>query len=173
MSGSTARRAAITAATAYVHGTPLDYKETPATSVFGANVFSLTTMSAQLPKDIYRSVKRTVETGSTLEPRVADVVASAMKAWALDKGATHYAHVFYPLTGSSAEKHDSFLSPDGEGGAITEFAGKTLVQGEPDASSFPNGGIRSTQEARGYTAWDVTSPAYLLETANGVTLCIP
>jgi glutamine synthetase len=104
---------------------------------------------------------------------VADVVASAMKAWALAKGATHYAHVFYPLTGLSAEKHDSFLSPDGEGGAITEFAGKTLVQGEPDASSFPNGGIRSTGEARGYTAWDVTSPAYLLETANGVTLCIP
>jgi glutamine synthetase len=96
-----------------------------------------------------------------------------MKAWALAKGATHYAHVFYPLTGLSAEKHDSFLSPDGEGGAITEFAGKTLVQGEPDASSFPNGGIRSTGEARGYTAWDVTSPAYLLETANGVTLCIP
>ncbi|MEO8213466.1 MAG: glutamine synthetase III [Myxococcales bacterium] len=173
MSGSTARRAAITAATAYVPGTPLDYKETSATSVFGANVFSLATMSAQLPKDIFRSVKRTVETGSTLEPRVADVVASAMKAWALSKGATHYAHVFYPLTGFSAEKHDSFLSPDGEGGAITEFAGKTLVQGEPDASSFPNGGIRSTQEARGYTAWDVTSPAYLLETANGVTLCIP
>ena len=96
-----------------------------------------------------------------------------MKAWALAKGATHYAHVFYPLTGLSAAKQDSFLSPDGEGGAITEFAGKTLVQGEPDASSFPNGGIRATSEARGYTAWDVTSPAYLLETANGTTLCIP
>ena len=96
-----------------------------------------------------------------------------MKAWALGKGATHYAHVFYPLTGLSAEKHDSFLSPDGEGGAITEFAGKTLVQGEPDASSFPNGGIRATSEARGYTAWDVTSPAYLLESTNGTTLCIP
>ncbi|MBC8132875.1 MAG: glutamine synthetase III, partial [Deltaproteobacteria bacterium] len=141
--------------------------------LFGANVFSLSTMAAQLPKEIFRSVKRTIETGSALEPKVADVVASAMKAWALAKGATHYAHVFYPLTGLSAEKHDSFLSPDGEGGAITEFAGKTLVQGEPDASSFPNGGIRSTGEARGYTAWDVTSPAYLLETPNGVTLCIP
>jgi len=174
MSGSTARRAAITAATTFTQGgTPLDYKETSAASLFGSNVFSLATMSAQLPKEIYRSVKRTVETGSTLEPRVADVVASAMKAWALAKGATHYAHVFFPLTGLSAEKHDSFLSPDGQGGAITEFAGKTLVQGEPDASSFPNGGIRSTGEARGYTAWDVTSPAYLLETANGVTLCIP
>ena len=96
-----------------------------------------------------------------------------MKDWALAKGATHYAHVFYPLTGLSAEKHDSFLSPDGEGGAITEFSGKTLIQGEPDASSFPNGGIRATCEARGYTAWDVTSPAYILETANGSTLCIP
>ena len=91
----------------------------------------------------------------------------------MGKGATHYAHVFYPLTGFSAEKHDSFLSPDGEGGAMTEFAGKTLVQGEPDASSFPNGGIRATNEARGYTAWDVTSPAYLYETSSGTTLCIP
>ena len=96
-----------------------------------------------------------------------------MKDWAIAKGATHYAHVFYPLTGLTAEKHDSFLSPDGEGGAITEFAGKTLIQGEPDASSFPNGGIRATFEARGYTAWDVTSPAYILETPNGTTLCIP
>ena len=96
-----------------------------------------------------------------------------MKDWALSKGATHYAHVFYPLTGLTAEKHDSFLSPDGEGGAIAEFAGKTLIQGEPDASSFPNGGIRATFEARGYTAWDVTSPAYIIETPNGTTLCIP
>ena len=109
-------------------------------------------------------MKKTIETGAALDPRVADVVAAAMKAWALSKGATHYAHVFYPLTGLSAAKQDSFLSPDGEGGAITEFAGKTLVQGEPDASSFPNGGIRATIEARGYTAWDVTSPAYLMET---------
>ncbi len=96
-----------------------------------------------------------------------------MKDWAIEKGATHYAHVFYPLTGLTAEKHDSFLSPDGEGGAIAEFAGKTLIQGEPDASSFPNGGIRATFEARGYTAWDVTSPAYILENPNGTTLCIP
>ena len=173
MSGSTARRAAITAATTIKLGVPLDYKETPAQSLFGSNVFSLATMKAQLPKEIFRSIKRTIETGSPLEPRVADVVASTMKAWALAKGATHYAHVFYPLTGLSAEKHDSFLSPDGEGGAITEFSGKTLLQGEPDASSFPNGGIRSTNEARGYTAWDVTSPAYVLETSNGTTFCIP
>jgi glutamine synthetase len=174
MSGHTARRMAITAATNYKHaGLPLDYKETPAASLFGTNVFGLATMKTQLPKDIFRSVKRTIETGATLDPRVADVVAAAMKAWALSKGATHYAHVFYPLTGFSAAKEDSFLSPDGEGGAITEFAGKTLVQGEPDASSFPNGGIRGTSEARGYTAWDVTSPAYLFETVNGTTLCIP
>jgi glutamine synthetase len=174
MSGSTARRAAITAATSYKRsGVPLDYKETSATSLFGANVFGLATMKAQLPKDVFKSLKKTIETGSALEPHVADVVASAMKAWALSKGATHYAHIFYPLTGVTAEKHDSFLSPDGEGGAITEFAGKTLVQGEPDASSFPNGGIRATSEARGYTAWDVTSPAYLLETSDGTTLCIP
>ena len=174
MSGNTARRAAITAATSYKHaGTPLDYKETPAADLFGINVFGLSTMKAQLPKEIFRSIKKTIDTGSSLDPRVADVVAASMKAWALSKGATHYAHVFYPLTGLSAEKHDSFLSPDGEGGAITEFAGKTLTQGEPDASSFPNGGIRATNEARGYTAWDVTSPAYLIETANGITLCIP
>ena len=96
-----------------------------------------------------------------------------MKDWAIEKGATHYAHVFYPLTGLTAEKHDSFLSPDGDGGAMAEFAGKKLIQGEPDASSFPTGGIRATFEARGYTAWDVTSPAYILENPNGTTLCIP
>jgi glutamine synthetase len=174
MSGSTARRAAITAATSYKSsGTPLDYKESAAASLFGANVFGLATMKAALPKEVFKSVKSTIESGAPLDPRVADTVAAAMKAWALSKGATHYAHVFFPLTGLSAEKHDSFLSPDGEGGAITEFAGKTLTQGEPDASSFPNGGIRATNEARGYTAWDVTSPAYLTETANGTTLCIP
>ena len=174
MSGTTARRAAITAAANYQHpGAPLDYKETPAASLFGINVFGLATMKSMLPKDVFKSVKKTIDTGSTLDPKVADVVAGAMKAWALAKGATHYAHVFYPLTGVSAAKHDSFLSPDGEGGAITEFAGKTLVQGEPDASSFPNGGIRATSEARGYTAWDVTSPAYLIESPSGTTLCIP
>ena len=174
MSGSTVRRAAVVAATNNVqrHSTT-DFKSSPAESLFGANVFTLAVMKTVLPKEVFRSLKRTIETGSTLDPKVADVVASAMKAWAMGKGATHYAHVFYPLTGFSAEKHDSFLSPDGEGGAMTEFAGKTLVQGEPDASSFPSGGIRATSEARGYTAWDVTSPAYLVETSNGITLCIP
>jgi glutamine synthetase len=96
-----------------------------------------------------------------------------MKDWAIEKGATHYTHVFYPLTGSTAEKHDSFLAPDGNGSAMAEFSGAQLIQGEPDASSFPSGGIRQTFEARGYTAWDVTSPAYILENPNGTTLCIP
>jgi glutamine synthetase len=149
------------------------YMERSIQSLFGSNVFGLSTMKAHLPKDVFKSLKRTIDSGHTLDPKIADVVASAMKDWALSKGATHYAHVFYPLTGLTAEKHDSFLSPDGEGGAIMEFAGKTLVQGEPDASSFPNGGIRATFEARGYTAWDVTSPAYLFETTSGKTLCIP
>jgi glutamine synthetase len=174
MSGSTARQAAISAATSYKHaGPPLDYKESPAASLYGTNVFGLSTMKAMLPKEVFKAVKKTIDTGAPLSPAVADTVAAAMKAWALSKGATHYAHIFYPLTGLSAAKQDSFLSPDGEGGAITEFAGKTLVQGEPDASSFPNGGIRATSEARGYTAWDVSSPAYILETTNGTSLCIP
>jgi glutamine synthetase len=140
---------------------------------FGANVFGYPAMKNHLPKEVFRSLKKTIETGHHLDPKIADVVAAAMKDWALSKGATHYAHVFYPLTGLTAEKHDSFYNPDGEGGAIAEFSGKTLVQGEPDASSFPNGGIRATFEARGYTAWDVTSPAYLYESTSGSTLCIP
>ena len=130
-------------------------------------------MQKRLPKAVFKSVMATIEHGAPLDPVVADAVASAMKDWALEKGATHYAHVFYPLTGLTAEKHDSFLEPDGDGSALAEFAGKTLVQGEPDASSFPNGGLRNTFEARGYTGWDVTSPAYILENPNGNTLCIP
>ncbi len=154
------------------HTTP-NYMERSIQSLFGSNVFNFAAMKAHLPKDVFKSLKRTIDSGHTLDPKLADVVAAAMKDWAISRGATHYAHVFYPLTGLTAEKHDSFLSPDGEGGAIMEFAGKTLVQGEPDASSFPNGGIRATFEARGYTAWDVTSPAYLFETTSGKTLCIP
>lgn len=146
--------------------------ETPG-ELFGINVFSQSVMQQRLPKPAYESVLETIENNERLNQEVADVVASAMKDWALENGATHYAHVFYPLTGLTAEKHDSFLEPDGSGGAIAEFAGKTLIQGEPDASSFPNGGLRETFEARGYTAWDVTSNAYLLENANGKTLCIP
>jgi glutamine synthetase len=142
---------------------------TPET-LFGSEVFGAAAMKAHLPKHVYKSLKRTIETGELLDPQTADVVAAALKDWAVGKGATHYAHVFYPLTGATAEKHDSFLSPDFEGGALSEFSGKALMQGEPDASSFPHGGIRSTFEARGYTAWDVTSPAYVLD---GNTLCIP
>jgi glutamine synthetase len=174
MSGSAARLQAIEAVTSYKPiSEPLDFSEVSTSEIFGANVFSLPVMKSRLPKPVYKSVLSTVESGSVLDPGVADVVATAMKDWAIEKGATHYAHVFYPLTGSTAEKHDSFLSPDGQGGAVAEFAGKTLIQGEPDASSFPNGGIRATFEARGYTAWDVTSPAYILENPNGTTLCIP
>jgi glutamine synthetase len=141
--------------------------------VFGENVFSTAVMQQRLPKSVYKSVVATIEKGAKLDPAVADAVAAAMKDWALEKGATHYAHVFYPLTGLTAEKHDSFLEPVSDGAALAEFAGKTLVQGEPDASSFPSGGLRNTFEARGYTGWDVTSPAYILENPNGNTLCIP
>ena len=174
MSGSAARLQAIEAVTTYKPiSKPLSFSEVSADKLFGSNVFSKAVMKARLPKPVYQSLMRTIDSGSTLDPSIADAVASAMKDWAIEKGATHYAHVFYPLTGFTAEKHDSFLSPDGQGGALAEFAGKTLIQGEPDASSFPNGGIRATFEARGYTAWDVTSPAYILENPNGTTLCIP
>ncbi len=174
MSSSISRLQAITAASNFKSSsTPVTFRETFATELYGSNVFSPTVMKDCLPKTIYKSVMQTIESGAKLDATVADVVASAMKDWAIEKGATHYSHVFYPLTGVSAEKHDSFLSPDGLGGALAEFSGKTLIQGEPDASSFPSGGLRSTFEARGYTAWDVTSPAYILENPNGTTLCIP
>jgi glutamine synthetase len=124
------------------------------------------------PNDVIVIVSRN-QAGEKLDVTIADEVAVAMRDWAIEKGATHYAHVFYPLTGLTAEKHDSFLEPDGKGGALAEFSGKQLIKGEPDASSFPSGGIRATFEARGYTAWDVTSPAYILENPNGTTLCIP
>ena len=173
MSGSAARLDAIRAVKSYVPPAPSFAAHEAPGAIFGQNVFSRDVMQSRLPKAVFRSVVSTIDSGSPLDPSVADAVASAMKDWAMDRGATHYAHVFYPLTNRSAEKHDSFLEPDGEGSSIAEFAGKTLVQGEPDASSFPNGGLRSTYEARGYTAWDVTSPAYILENANGNTLCIP
>jgi glutamine synthetase len=140
------------------------------TKVFGSDVFGYAAMEQHLPKEVFKSLKKTIETGAVLDASVADVVATAMKDWAMAKGATHYAHIFHPLTGLTAEKHDSFLNPDGKGGAMAEFSGKLLIQGEPDASSFPSGGIRETAQARGYTAWDVTSFAYVL---GGTTLCIP
>ena len=174
MSGTNARTRAVTAVTNYKPSTEtLDYNKTPNNELFGINVFGPTAMRERLPKKIYKMVIKTIEDGAKLDESVADVIAAAMQDWAISKGATHYAHVFYPLTGLTAEKHDSFYGPDGHGNAITEFSGKQLIQGEPDASSFPSGGIRATFEARGYTAWDVTSPAYIMENPNGTTLCIP
>jgi glutamine synthetase len=142
-------------------------------NLWATDVFSLGKMQACLPKSVFKSLKETILSDAKLDPAIADVVASAMKDWALSKGALYYAHVFYPMTNATAEKHDGFISVQSDGTVISEFSGKTLIKGEPDGSSFPNGGIRSTFEARGYTAWDVTSPAYVMETDNGVTLCIP
>ena len=141
--------------------------------VFGENVFSPAIQRQRLPKDVYKRLSKALAKGDALDTSLADAVALAMKEWALEKGATHYSHVFQPLTGLTAEKHDSFYSPTGEGTALAEFSGKELIQAEPDASSFPTGGIRSTFEARGYTAWDATSPAFILENPNGALLCIP
>jgi len=141
--------------------------------IFGRDVFSLRVMRQRLPKDVFRAVQRTIQFGERLDPSVADTVANAMKDWAIENGATHYTHWFQPLTGLTAEKHDSFLAPDGVGGALVEFSGDQLVQGEPDASSFPSGGVRTTFEARGYTAWDASSPVFLTRGSNNVTLCIP
>jgi Uncharacterized protein related to glutamine synthetase len=141
--------------------------------IFGENVFNDALMKERLPKATYKSLRKTIEQGLPLDPSVADVVANAMKDWAIEKGATHFTHWFQPLTGITAEKHDSFISPTADGRVVMEFSGKELIQGEPDASSFPSGGIRATFEARGYTAWDCTSPAFLKEDGGALTLCIP
>ena len=141
--------------------------------VFGANVFSPAVQRQRLPKDVFEQLQGTLARGEALDTSLADQIAAAMKDWAQERGATHYTHWFQPLTGSTAEKHDSFYAPTGEGTAIADFSGKELIQGEPDASSFPTGGIRATFEARGYTAWDPTSPAFILENPNGAVLCIP
>jgi glutamine synthetase len=145
----------------------------PGANLFGANVFTIDEQRARLPKHVFKDLMATLEAGATLDPSLADAVAQAMREWAMEKGATHYTHWFQPLTGLTAEKHDSFYNPTGDGHAIAEFSGKELVQGEPDASSFPTGGIRATFEARGYTAWDPTSPAFILDNPNGTFLCIP
>src|SRR6201995_3364654 len=173
MSGSTARLQAIEAVKDYTPPAGIFPDSEAPGDVFGENVFSKSVMQKRLPKLVFKSLMATIEHSKPLDPTVADVVAAAMKDWAMEKGATHYAHVFYPLPHLTAEKHDSFFEPAGDGSAIAEFQGKTLTQGEPDASSFPNGGLRATFEARGYTGWDVTSPAYVLENPNGNTLCIP
>ena len=141
--------------------------------IWASDVFTLVKMEDALSKSAFKAMKNTMETGASLDASTADDVAAAMKTWALSKGANYFAHVFYPLTGASAEKHDSFIVTDSSGKAITEFSGSLLTKGEPDGSSFPNGGIRQTNEARGYTFWDPTSPAFILETENGATLCIP
>ncbi len=141
--------------------------------VFGSNVFSIDVQRERLSGDVFDRLQRTLEKGEALDVDLADEVAAAMKEWALEHGATHFTHVFQPLTGLTAEKHDSFFDPTPEGGAIAKFRGSELIQGEPDASSFPSGGIRTTFEARGYTAWDPTSPAFLLDNPNGTLLCIP
>jgi len=140
---------------------------------YGIDTFSIRTMRKYLSKDVYKSLLKTIRTGQSLDAAIADEVANGMKSWAMSRGASHYTHWFQPLTGSTAEKHDSFIEPDYEGGVVMNFSGKALIQGEPDASSFPNGGIRATFEARGYTAWDPTSPAFIKRDKNGATLCIP
>jgi glutamine synthetase len=141
--------------------------------IFGRDVFSTKVMRQRLPKEVFRSLQRTIDKGEPLDPQVANVVAATMKDWAIENGATHFTHWFQPLTGATAEKHDSLVSPDGAGGVVFNFTGSDLVQGEPDASSFPSGGLRATFEARGYTAWDATSPAFLIRSGGAVTLCIP
>ena len=143
------------------------------TESYGSLVFGDAAQRKHLPRDIYKRLRRTISQGETLDPSIADSVANGMKDWAVSHGATHYSHWFQPMTGATAEKQDSFIAPTGEGLAVLEFSGKELTQGEPDASSFPSGGIRATFEARGYTAWDPTSPAFLRHTPNGVTLTIP
>src|SRR5664279_3519165 len=142
-------------------------------TIFGVDTFSKHVMQKRLPKAVYKSLLRTIDMGEPLDPRIADIVAASMKDWAVERGATHFTHWFQPLTGLTAEKHDSLVSPDGMGGVIYNFSGTDLTQGEPDASSFPSGGLRGTFEARGYTAWDPTSPAFLNRHGKAVTLCIP
>lgn len=164
---------AVSAATNWRENGYADHARSASEEIFGADVFSERTMKERLPKDIFNRLMQTTKNGQKLDHGLADVVAAAMKDWAIERGATHYTHWFQPLTGLTAEKHDSFIAPDGAGGALTQFSGSALVQGEPDASSFPSGGLRSTFEARGYTAWDPTSPVFLNRSGDVVTLCIP
>jgi glutamine synthetase len=172
---SRTRQTNVTAAQWSANGSALGSMDLtlPGNQIFASNVFSVAVQRRRLPKHVFKALQRTLERGEALDTTLADAVAQAMKEWAMEKGATHYTHWFQPLTGSTAEKHDSFYGPAGDGTAIAEFSGKELIQGEPDASSFPTGGIRATFEARGYTAWDPTSPAFILENPNGALLCIP
>jgi glutamine synthetase len=145
----------------------------PGSYPFGENVFNLAVQKERLPKEVFKQLQATLDRGEALDPSLADAVAKEMREWAMERGATHFTHWFQPLTNSTAEKHDSFYEPGGDGTAIAGFSGKELIQGEPDASSFPTGGVRATFEARGYTAWDPTSPAFIIENPNGALLCIP
>src|SRR5947209_8722142 len=174
MGASNVRHLAIqTIATTKHHLNRVDFKKTHLKDLFGSNVFNEELQHQMLPKPVFKALQKTIKQGAALDPTVADNVAAAMKDWAIEKGATHFTHLFQPMTGLTAEKHDSFVVPTEDGKAITEFSGKELVRGEPDASSFPSGGIRATFEARGYTAWDPTSPAFVHEGPNGATLVIP
>ena len=158
-----------------IDGVNFSVKKLPkkVSSYFGENTFSISIMKKRINKRTFASFRRWLDDGKTISVKEADEIAGAMKDWAIEKGATYYTHWFQPMTGLTAEKHDSFIFPDGEGGAVEKFSGSMLIQGEPDASSFPSGGIRTTFEARGYTAWDPSSPAFIIECELGKTLCIP
>ncbi len=171
MSGSESRAQAIFQIT---NSEPMSVKKPKSLDkIWATDVFTLIKMEEALSSRAFKAVKKTVETGGALDAETADVIAAAMKDWAMSKGANYFSHIFYPMTGASAEKHDGFIVSDSTGKAITEFTGSLLIKGEPDGSSFPNGSIRVTNAARGYTAWDPTSPAYIMQTDNGATLCIP
>ncbi len=171
MSGSESRAQAVFQVT---NNEPMSVKKPKSLDkLWATDVFTLVKMEEALSKNAFKAVKKTVETGVALDAGTADIVAAAMKDWAMSKGANYFSHIFYPMTGASAEKHDGFIVSDSSGKAITEFTGSLLIKGEPDGSSFPNGSIRVTNAARGYTAWDPTSPAYIMQTDNGATLCIP
>lgn len=168
------RQAALQAITNAQHElNRIDFKKNVLKDMFGKHVFNEEVQRELLSKPVFKALQRTIKNAEPLDPDIADAVASAMMSWAIEKGATHYTHLFQPMTGLTAEKHDSFIVPTEDGKAIVEFSGKELVRGEPDASSFPSGGIRATFEARGYTAWDPTSPAFIMEAPNGATLVIP
>ncbi|MFT6123386.1 MAG: glutamine synthetase [Oleiphilaceae bacterium] len=171
MSGNASRLAAISAIT---NAQPKDLQmPEPLSKIWACDVFNLSKMEESLSKNAFKAMKKTVKTGAVLDTATADVVAAAMKDWALSKGAKFFSHIFYPMTNATAEKHDGFIITNAEGDAITEFTGSLLIKGEPDGSSFPNGSLRMTNAARGYTAWDPTSPAYIMHTSNGATLMIP
>ncbi len=171
MSSNQARLNAIAGITSR---TPLPVeKPLPLNKIWADDVFNLATMEECLSKSAYKAMKKTVQTGAALDPATADVVAAAMKDWAIAKGVKFFSHIFYPMTNITAEKHDGFIVTNPDGRAITEFTGSLLIKGEPDGSSFPNGSLRMTNAARGYTAWDPTSPAYVMNTDNGATLMIP